>query len=262
MMGKSSSENALIRVEGVGKTFGDNEVLKSVSFSVMPNEIVGIVGASGCGKSTLLKCIDFIVEYDKGEIFVDNELVGYETVEGKGRRRASEKKLAALRRKVGMVFQSYNLFPHLTVLENLTKAPVLAGMLNKESAETKAMESLQMIGLLEKENEYPVNLSGGQQQRVAIMRALIMEPEVMLFDEITSALDPSLVGEVLGLLATLAKQGLTMLIVSHELSFLERVASRLLFMHGGQIWEDGNPEQLLRNPQTPELKVFLAGFYH
>jgi len=254
--------NFPIRVKEVGKSFGHNEVLKGVSFCVQPREIVGIVGASGCGKSTLLKCINFIVEYDKGEIYVDNELVGYSSIDGKRRIRASETTLATLRRKVGMVFQSYNLFPHLKVLENLTKAPLLARLTDKTTTESRAREFLSRIGLAEKENAYPLKLSGGQQQRVAIMRALMMEPTVMLFDEITSALDPSLVGGVLELLADLAEKGLTMLIVSHELGFLERVASRVLFLQDGLIWEQGEPAQLLHEPNTNELQDFLAGFYH
>jgi len=257
-----SPEGAIVRVQEVVKAFGRNQVLKSVSFSVRAGEKVGIIGASGSGKSTLLKCINFIVKYDEGAIYIDGELVGYEEdKKGKERRLASERKLARLRQKVGMVFQSYNLFPHLTVLDNLTLAPILTRKMKKQDAVIKARDLLKGIGLLEKEKEYPVNLSGGQQQRVAIIRALMMEPKVLLLDEITSALDPSLVGEVLNLLENLARKGLTMLIVSHELGFLERVADRLLFLEGGKILEEGDPKQLLYNPRTPELQRFLRGFY-
>lgn len=262
MTPKNHAPQALVEASGVGKAFGDNIVLDSVDFSVFPGERIGLIGASGCGKSTLLKCVNFIVEYDQGAIRVGGELVGYQE-NGDGRRvRASEKNLTSLRRKVGMVFQSYNLFPHLTVMQNLTKAPLLTGLMTSDAANEKAVASLKTIGLSDKADVFPSSLSGGQQQRVAIMRALMMSPEVMLFDEITSALDPSLVGEVLGLLSDLAKDGLTMMIVSHELAFLDRVADRILFLHKGRIHEDGSPDEILRNPRTPELKSFLAGFYN
>ncbi len=256
----TNSGNIAIRVEKLAKAFRENEVLKSVSFSVSAREKLGILGASGSGKSTLLKCINFIVPYDTGSVYIDGVLVGYDNSNGR-RRLAPERNLSVLRRRVGMVFQSYNLFPHLTVLKNLTLAPVLAEMMTKQDAATHARKLLVSIGLLEKENQYPVNLSGGQQQRVAIMRALMMQPEVLLLDEVTSALDPSLVGEVLALLSSLAEEGLTMLVVSHELAFLERVGDRLLFLEGGMILEAGDPEQVLHHPRTSELQSFLAGFY-
>jgi len=257
----NKSNKVVLKAINVGKRFRDEEVLKNINFSVEAGEKIGIIGPSGCGKSTLLKCMNFIVEYDRGEIYLDNDLVGYEQV-GERRIKTSETKIIKLRKKMGMVFQSSSLFPHLTVIDNLIEAPVLTKQLKKSEAIEKAERLLNTIGLIDKARAYPSTLSGGQRQRVAIVRALMMEPQMMLFDEITTGLDPSLVRGVLELLIKLAEDGMTMIIVSHGLNFLEKVADRILFLFNGVIWEEGSPDKLFNNPSTEELNNFLGGFYN
>lgn len=254
------SNKVVMKVINVSKRFIDEEVLKNINFSVEAGEKIGIIGPSGCGKSTLLKCINFIVEYDQGEIYIDNDLVGYEQV-GERRIKASEIKIIKLRKKIGMVFQSSSLFPHLNVIDNLIKSPVLTKQLKKSEAIEKAEGLLNTIGLIDKARAYPLTLSGGQRQRVAIVRALMMDPQIMLFDEITTGLDPSLVRGVLEFLIKLAEGGMTMIIVSHSLNFLDKVADRILFLFKGVIWEEGSSDKLFNNPSTKELKNFLSGFY-
>jgi ABC-type polar amino acid transport system ATPase subunit len=247
----------MIAIRNVSKWFGHHQVLKDVSLSVRGGETVVIIGPSGSGKTTLLRTINFLEEYDKGEIEVDGELIGYSLRTGGGRVRRSERELASARAKTGMVFQSFNLFPHMTILENVLSAPVRVKKISRGEAETRARDLLTRFGLLEKISQYPLRLSGGQQQRVAIVRALAMDPKVMLFDEVTSALDPELVEEVLSAMKQLAREGMTMVVVTHEMQFARDVAHRVVFMDGGAIIEQGEPGKLFTNPQSPRLRAFL-----
>lgn len=233
----------MVRANEVRKSFGDNLVLDGVSFDVPRGEVLAIIGPSGSGKSTILRCINFLEEYDDGK-----------------RSRQSEADVARLRSNVGMVFQSFNLFPHRSVLDNITMAPMSVKQVPRKEAEELARALLDKVGLAEKVDQYPSKLSGGQQQRVAIARALAMEPKVMLFDEVTSALDPELVGEVLGVMQQLAEEGMTMIIVTHEMQFAHDVSSRLMFIDGGHIVEEGAPAELLHDPQSDRLKDFLHRF--
>jgi polar amino acid transport system ATP-binding protein len=237
---------SLVRVENVRKSFGSVHVLKDVSLEVAEGETIAIVGRSGSGKSTLLRCLNRLELIDSGNIWVDGELVN-----------SPETDVRELRKKVGIVFQSYNLFPHLTVERNITLAPMVVKRMDKSGAKRVARDVLQRVGLSDKLNAYADQLSGGQQQRVAIARSLAMSPKIMLFDEITSALDPELTGEVLRVLGDLSVQGLTMLLVTHEMGFARNVAHRVVFMHDGQVWEEGPPREVLVSPRTPELKAFI-----
>jgi len=237
----------VVRVDGVHKRFGTQEVLKGVDLTVEPGEVVAIIGRSGSGKSTLLRCINGLEQIQSGSI----EVAGHR-LEPEGRA------LRALRRDVGIVFQSYNLFPHLRVGENIMLAPRAALGLGKAEAAARAREVLAEVGLAERFDAWPDNLSGGQQQRVAIARSLAMRPKVMLFDEVTSALDPELTGEVLATMERLAQQGMTMLLVTHEMAFAARVATRTVFMHEGRIWESGPSARLFGAPETLELRQFLG----
>ncbi len=236
---------SMIEIKSLYKSFGDHEVLKGIDQNVEEGEVLCIVGPSGSGKSTMLRCINRLEEPTKGEIYIDGELV-------------TEKNLDSMRTRMGMVFQSFNLFPHKTVLENLTIGPVNVKKADKKAAEEKGMALLERVGLSEKANEYPRNLSGGQQQRVAIARALAMDPEVILFDEPTSALDPEMVGEVLDVMKSLAKEGMTMIVVTHEMGFAKEVADKVIFMDGGYIVEQGTPDEVLNNPQMDRTKDFLS----
>jgi len=254
-------DDKIVRIEHLSKKFGKLEVLKDVSFDVSVGERVVIMGPSGTGKSTLLKCINFVEEYDGGQIIIEDKLMGYIIDEQGRKKRAPKERIIEMRKKIGMVFQSFNLFPHLTVIENITKAPILTKRQKKKEAIEKAMELLKEVNLSDKMNAYPVKLSGGQQQRVAIARALAMEPKIMLFDEVTSALDPALIREVLEVLIKLAKKGLTMIIITHELKFAENIADRILFLDQGYLVEEGLPKEILYNPKTSSTRKFLTGFY-
>jgi len=236
---------SMIEIKGLCKSFGDHEVLKGIDQNVEEGEVLCIVGPSGSGKSTMLRCINRLEEPTGGEIYIDGEMV-------------TEKNVDAMRTKMGMVFQSFNLFPHKSVLENLTIGPINVKKADKKKSEEKGLALLERVGLAEKANEYPRNLSGGQQQRVAIARALAMDPEVMLFDEPTSALDPEMVGEVLDVMKSLAKEGMTMIVVTHEMGFAKEVADKVIFMDGGYIVEQGTPDEVLNNPQMDRTKDFLS----
>jgi polar amino acid transport system ATP-binding protein len=237
--------SSIVNLEGVHKRFGDLEVLKGVSFQVKKGEVVAIIGRSGSGKSTALRCINRLEAIDSGHIEVCGRNVHDPALD-----------LRDLRRNVGIVFQSYNLFPHLTVQENVTLAPRAAKGKTRAQAQDICTTVLCQVGLLDKAQAYPEQLSGGQQQRVAIARSLAMEPQVMLFDEVTSALDPQLTGEVLKVIEDLAAGGMTMVLVTHEMAFARKVADTVIFMHEGRIWETG-PGDMLLNPQTAELQQFV-----
>ena len=238
---------AILKAENIKKSFGANEVLKGINLSVEKGETVAIIGPSGSGKSTFLRCLNMLEEATSGEIYVDGVHVNAKGVD-----------VNLVRQKMGMVFQHFNLFPHLKIIDNITLAPVTLGKMTKEDAEKKAMELLDRVGLADKAQSYPVQLSGGQKQRVAIARALAMDPEIMLFDEPTSALDPEMVGEVLQVMRDLAKEGMTMIIVSHEMGFAKEVASRVLFIDNGNILEDGTPEKVFTNPDHERAQSFLS----
>ena len=239
----------LVEIRQLRKHFGQNEVLKGIDLSVQAGEVISIIGRSGSGKSTLLRCINGLEEFQSGSLMVDGQALVH----------GDANAMRALRQRVGMIFQSFNLFPHLSAGRNVMLAPTLVKKLSANQARDKARQLLERVGLAEKFDSMPDRLSGGQQQRVAIARALAMEPAVLLCDEITSALDPELVGEVLRVIEALAEQGMTMLLVTHEMNFARKVSDRVLFMHAGRVHESGAPEVLFANPQTPELKQFLGG---
>lgn len=247
----------LVRAENVHKNFGLNEVLKGINLEVKAGEVVCLLGASGSGKSTFLRCINHLETLSNGRIWVGDKVVGYRQ-DGNRLFELSDKEAARQRRSIGMVFQRFNLFPHMTVLENIIEGPVLVNRVKPAEAKRLASELLARVGLEGRESSYPRQLSGGQQQRVAIARALAMKPELILFDEPTSALDPELVGEVLDVMKDLAKSGLTMIVVTHEIGFAKEVADRVAFMHGGEIVEMGPPSEVLGNPQHERTKAFLS----
>ncbi|MCC7276661.1 MAG: amino acid ABC transporter ATP-binding protein [Alphaproteobacteria bacterium] len=251
----------MLRTEGLHKRFGDLHVLRGIDLRVAEGERIAILGSSGSGKSTLLRCLNFMELPSAGRVFFHDRPVGTEETRGGATAvRYRERDLAALRRRVGMVFQSFNLFPHMTALENVMEGPLTVLRRGRGEAAAAARRQLARVGLEDRADEYPARLSGGQQQRVAIARALAMEPEVMLFDEPTSSLDPELVGEVLGVIKALAEEGRTMLLVTHELGFAYHVASRVLFLHEGRILEEGPPERLMKAPREERLRTFLARF--
>ena len=237
----------ILQVSHLSKAFGSNVVLRDIDFTVSPGDVTSIIGASGSGKSTLLRCINLLETPTSGSILFDGVDITGKKVD-----------LPLHRQKMGMVFQHFNLFPNKTVLENLTMAPIKIKKVPKSEAEQKAMALLQRVGLADRANDYPAQLSGGQKQRVAIVRALAMEPEVMLFDEPTSALDPEMVGEVLDLMRSLAKEGMTMVVVTHEMGFAREVADRVVFMAEGKILEEGSPAELFDSPKDPRLQDFLS----
>ena len=235
----------MIEIKNLHKSYGSNEVLKGIDQTVSEAEVLCIVGPSGSGKSTMLRCINLLEVPTSGEVFIDGELV-------------TQQNINEIRTKMGMVFQNFNLFPHMTVLDNITCSPINVKGVSKADAEAKAIELLTRVGLANKANAYPRSLSGGQQQRVAIARALAMDPEIMLFDEPTSALDPEMVGEVLDVMKNLAKEGLAMIVVTHEMGFAKEVADKVIFMDGGVIVEQGTPEEVLVNPAEERTKNFLS----
>jgi len=237
----------MIKVNSLSKSFGDLQVLKNISTEISAKEVVCIIGSSGSGKSTFLRCLNLLEEPSGGEIIVEGENILDKAVD-----------INKLRQKMGMVFQQFNLFPQKTVIENITLAPIRLKKKTKEEAEKQAMELLKKVGLVEKATAYPSNLSGGQQQRVAIARALAMEPHVMLFDEPTSALDPEMVGEVLRVMKQLAQEGMTMVIVTHEMGFAREVADRVIYIDDGNIVEEGNPRDIFTNPSHERTKAFLS----
>ena len=249
--------DAMIRCQDVHKRFGRLEVLRGVSFDVAKGEVVVIAGPSGSGKSTLLRCINHLEALNKGRIYVDGQPVGYREVKGKFVEK-SEREVARMRASIGMVFQRFNLFPHLTALGNVVDAPVHVRKMGRSEALEAGRAMLRKVGLGDKLDTYPAQLSGGQQQRVAIARALAMEPKVMLFDEPTSALDPELVGEVLEVMKSLAREGMTMIVVTHEMGFAREVADRVMLMDEGVIIEEGSPAQFFNSPRHERTKLFLS----
>ena len=237
----------MIKVNNLHKTFDELEVLRGINEKIHKGEVVVVIGPSGSGKSTFLRCLNLLETPNEGEIFVAEQQINAPKVD-----------VNKVRQKMGMVFQHFNLFPHLTVKENITLSPIKLKIMTKEQANKKALELLEIIGLVDKADAYPSQLSGGQKQRVAIARALAMEPEIMLFDEPTSALDPEMVGEVLDVMKDLAKSGMTMVVVTHEMGFAREVGSRVLFMDEGVIVEQGKPEEIFGNPQNERTKQFLS----
>lgn len=235
-----------ILVEHLVKKYGDNTVLNDINVSINEGDVVCVIGPSGSGKSTFLRCLNQLEEASSGDIIIDGANLTDKNTD-----------INQVRQHIGMVFQHFNLFPHLSILENIVLAPTDLGRLSKDEAEKKALELLERVGLADKKDAYPDSLSGGQKQRVAIARALAMNPDIMLFDEPTSALDPEMVGDVLGVMKDLAKQGMTMIIVTHEMGFAKEVANRVMFIDGGNFLEDGSPEQVFENPQNPRTKDFL-----
>jgi polar amino acid transport system ATP-binding protein len=235
-----------LQVQDVHKAYGDNAVLRGVSLDVAEHEVVALIGPSGCGKSTLLRCVDLLEPIDAGAIVLDGEDISWPGYDAN-----------AARRKIGIVFQSFNLFPHRSVIDNITLAPRKVLGMGQGEAEERGIELLTRFGLADKASDYPDRLSGGQQQRVAIVRALAMQPQIMLFDEITSALDPELVGEVLNVVRGLKEQGLTMMLATHEMAFAREIATRVAFLDGGEVAELGPPEQVLSEPQQERTRRFL-----
>lgn len=242
---------ALVDISALRKSFGSNEVLKGIDLQVAAGEVIAIIGKSGSGKSTLLRCINGLEEFQSGTLTVDGQALNYNDAAS----------MRALRQKVGMIFQSFNLFPHLTVGKNIMLAPKLVKQTSATDGAQQARQLLDRVGLAEKFDALPDQLSGGQQQRVAIARALAMQPAVLLCDEITSALDPELVGEVLRVVESLAAEGMTLLMVTHEMAFARKVANRVVFMHQGHVHEMGTPAALFGSPQTPELQQFLSSLH-
>ena len=245
--GTAAAATPVLACEGVVKRFGKQTVLRSVDLEVGEHQVVTLIGASGSGKSSLLRCINLLETVDDGVIRLDGEDITDPRVDADG-----------VRRKIGVVFQAYNLFPHMSVLDNVTLAPRLVGRLDKAAAADRARALLDRVGLAEKAGEYPDRLSGGQQQRVAIARALANEPRLLLLDEVTSALDPELVGEVLGLIRELKEQGMTIVMATHEMSFARQAADRVVFLDAGVVCEEGPPEQVLADPREPRTRQFLA----
>jgi len=251
MSNANSFAPAAVAISGLRKSYGINEVLKGIDLNVQPGEVIAIIGKSGSGKSTLLRCINGLETFQHGRLTVQGQALDY----------SDPSAMRVLRQQVGMIFQSFNLFPHLTVGKNIQLAPGLVKQLSVTETETKARQLLARVGLAEKYDAFPDQLSGGQQQRVAIARALAMSPGILLCDEITSALDPELVGEVLAVVESLAKEGMTLLMVTHEMNFARKVSNRVIFMHQGLVHEQGKPDVLFTNPKTPELQQFLSSLH-
>lgn len=239
--------DTVIKVDGLEKAFGEREVLKGINVEINKGDVVVVIGPSGSGKSTFLRCLNLLEQPTGGKIIFDDINITDKKVN-----------INLHRQKMGMVFQQFNLFPHMTILKNMTIAPIKLLKISKSEAEARALELLERVGLADRANSYPSQLSGGQKQRVAIVRALAMQPEVMLFDEPTSALDPEMVGEVLEVMKELAKSGMTMVVVTHEMGFAKEVADRVIFIDEGVIMEDAPPEEFFNNPKSPRLKEFLS----
>ena len=237
----------MIKLEGLNKYFGDKQVLKDINIEIEDGEVISLIGPSGSGKSTLIRCINYLEKPTSGNIYINNKNLA-----------KAGKEIDKIRQKIGMVFQHFHLFPHKTVFENISLAPILTGQATKIEAERKDMELLETMDLLDKKDAYPNSLSGGQKQRIAIARSLAMNPEVMLFDEVTSALDPEMVGEVLNVMKDLAKTGMTMVVVTHEMAFAKQVANRVVFMDEGEIVEENTAVDLFENPQNLRTKEFLS----
>ncbi len=247
----------MVKAEGVHKSYGPAHILRGIDLEVAPREVFCLVGPSGSGKSTFLRCINHLERINAGRLSVDGQLVGYRQ-KGDKLYELKDSEVAAQRRDIGMVFQRFNLFPHMTAIENVMEAPVMVKGESKAVARERAVKLLDRVGLGDKGGNYPTQLSGGQQQRVAIARALAMEPKLMLFDEPTSALDPELVGDVLDVMRGLAEDGMTMIVVTHEMGFAREVGDNLVFMDGGVVVESGNPRDVLGNPQHDRTKAFLS----
>ena len=251
MSNANSSSSPAIAIQGLRKSYGEHEVLKGIDLQVQPGEVIAIIGKSGSGKSTLLRCVNGLETFQHGSLTVQGQPLVYKDPAA----------MRALRQQVGMIFQSFNLFPHLSVGQNIKLAPSLVKHLPEAQIDATARRLLQRVGLAEKFDAFPDQLSGGQQQRVAIARALAMSPGILLCDEITSALDPELVGEVLAVVESLAQEGMTLLMVTHEMNFARKVSNRVIFMHQGRVHEQGAPQALFANPQTPELQQFLSSLH-
>lgn len=247
---------SMVKVENVCKSFGALQVLKDINLEVTKGEVVCIIGPSGSGKSTLLRCLNHLERITSGRVYIEGEMID-EREAGKNQLKVSQKKVSEICTELGMVFQRFNLFPHMTAMQNVMEAPLTVKKAPKQEAEQAALELLIKVGLLDKKDEFPSRLSGGQQQRVAIARALAMNPKIMLFDEPTSALDPELVGEVLEVMKDLAREGMTMLVVTHEMGFAKEVGSRVIFMDNGEIKEEGKPDEIFSNPKNERTRAFL-----
>ena len=247
---------SMVKVENVCKSFGALQVLKNINLEVTKGEVVCIIGPSGSGKSTLLRCLNHLERITSGRVYIEGEMID-EREAGKDQLKVSQKKVSEICTELGMVFQRFNLFPHMTALQNVMEAPMTVKKVPKQEAENDAIELLKKVGLVDKKDEFPSRLSGGQQQRVAIARALAMNPKIMLFDEPTSALDPELVGEVLEVMKDLAREGMTMLVVTHEMGFAREVGSRVIFMDNGEIKEEGKPDEIFSNPKNERTRAFL-----
>lgn len=258
-MSTSENNGAALEITDLHKRFGELEVLKGVSLRAEKRDVICMLGSSGSGKSTLLRCINLLETPTRGEVAVHGEVIRMKTTRGGARVAADLRQVERIRTKLGMVFQQFNLWSHMTVLENVIEAPICVLKLPKKEAIERAEEVLERVGMHARKADYPAHLSGGQQQRVAIARALAMRPEVLLFDEPTSALDPELVGEVLKVIRSLAEEGRTMLVVTHEMGFAREVSNRVLFLHQGLVEEDGAPQEVFAHPKSERFKQFLAG---
>jgi polar amino acid transport system ATP-binding protein len=251
------SDLPILKLQAVGKSYGENRVLKGIDLDVMRGEIVTLIGPSGSGKTTALRCMNFLEAYDEGEVWIKGQLLGYRSKGRTAKDRDSEASIADVRRPIAMVFQQFNLWPHMSALDNVATPLVLAKKMSRRDARERAQAALRRVGLEHKADAYPARLSGGQQQRVGIARALAIEPEVILLDEPTSALDPELVEEVLNVIRSLAQDGMTMVMVTHEMSFAAKISDKVVFMEAGKILEAGPPAQLFGNTRTPRLQQFL-----
>ena len=247
----------VLEIHNLEKNFGDNKVLKGINFLANKGDVISIIGSSGSGKSTMLRCINFLESPDNGLINVCGESIDCSTENLHNPNKDLQSKIVSIRKKLGMVFQSFNLWTHMTILENIIEAPIHVLGMDKEKSKSIAMDLLKQVGIQDKADSYPVHLSGGQQQRAAIARALAISPEILLFDEPTSSLDPELVDEVLSVMRLLAEEGKTMLVVTHEMEFARKVSNKVIFLHDGLIEEEGSPEKVFTNPQSERCKNFL-----